>query len=97
MHTHAIRVMYGLIFAASYRITPESIVMHAGSLVFNGSFLTLMPAFFVGATYILLPHFDAEEVIDMIQRERVTHIKMVPSQIIAVLHSPRLARRRAAR
>ena len=87
--THFIRSMYGLFFAASYRITPESIVMHAGSLVFNGAFLTLMPAFFVGATYILLPHFDAEQVIDMIQRERVTHIKMVPSQIIGVLHSPR--------
>ena len=42
-----------------------------------------MPAFFVGATYILQPHFDAGQVIDAIQRERVTHIKLVPSQIIA--------------
>ena len=89
VHTHAIRVMYGLLFAASYRITPESVVLHAGSLVFNGSFLTLMPAFFVGATYILQPHFDADEVIDAIRRERVTHVKMVPSQIVALLHSPR--------
>ena len=89
VHTHAIRVMYGLLFAASYRITPESVVLHAGSLVFNGSFLTLMPAFFVGATYVLQPHFDADEVIDAIRRERVTHLKMVPSQITALLHSPR--------
>ena len=89
VHTHYIRAMYGTLFAASYRITPESIVLHAGSLVFNGAFLTLMPAFFVGATYILQPHFDAGQVIDAIQRERVTHIKLVPSQIIALLHSPR--------
>ena len=89
VHTHYIRAMYSTLFAASYRITPESIVLHAGSLVFNGAFLTLMPAFFAGATYILQPHFDAEQVIDAIQRERVTHIKLVPSQIIALLHSPR--------
>ena len=89
VHTHYIRAMYCMLFAASYRILPESIVLHAGSLVFNGAFLTLMPAFFVGATYVLQPHFDAGQVIDTIQRERVTHTKLVPSQIIALLHSQR--------
>lgn len=89
IHTHAIRALYGMIFAASYRITPSSVVLHAGSLVFNGAFLTLMPAFYVGATYILLPSFDPDRVIDAIRSERVTHIKMVPSQIVALLHSPR--------
>src|SRR3546814_4134199 len=29
------------------------------------------------------------QVIDTIQRERVTHLKMVPSQILALLESPR--------
>ena len=62
--------------------------MHAGSLVFNGAFLTLMPAMFLGATYILLDHFDAELTIEMIKKEKVTHIKMVPSQIVAMLNSP---------
>lgn len=89
VHTHAIRALYGALFAAAYRITPESIVLHAGSLVFNGAFLTLMPAFFVGATYVLKPAFDGDQVIETIQRERVTHLKMVPSQIVALLESPR--------
>src|SRR5262249_14373191 len=89
IHTHFIRTMDCLTCAASYRIVPESVVLHAGSLVFNGAFLTLMPAFFTGATYVLMPRFDAEEMIDVIERERVTHVKMVPSQIVALLRSPR--------
>ncbi len=88
IHTHAIRAAYCTIFAASYRITPESIILHTGSLVFNGAFLTLMPAMFVGATFILHPQFDAEAMIETVAQERVTHTKMVPSQIIAMLNAP---------
>jgi long-chain acyl-CoA synthetase len=88
IHTHAIRALYGALFAAAYRFTPESVVLHAGSIIFNGAFLTLMPAFFLGATYILHRQFDPAEVIATIRRERVTHIKLVPSQIIALLNSP---------
>jgi acyl-CoA synthetase (AMP-forming)/AMP-acid ligase II len=36
----------------------------------------------------LHPHFDAEALIETVAREKVTHIKMVPSQIIAMLHAP---------
>jgi acyl-CoA synthetase (AMP-forming)/AMP-acid ligase II len=89
VHTHYIRGMYGMLFAGAYRLTPESIVLHAGSLVFNGAFCTLMPAMYHGATYILHHRFEAETFIETIARERVTHVIMVPSQIIALLHSPR--------
>lgn len=86
--THAIRAMYCTLFASAYRITPESIIMHAGSIVFNGSFLTLMPSMYVGATYILLEQFNAVEFIETVRRERVTHVKMVPSQIVAMINAP---------
>lgn len=86
--THDIRCMYCTIFSSAYRIHPESVILHAGSLVFNGAFLTLMPAMYLGATYILHEHFNAEALIETIERERVTHVKMVPSQIIAMLNAP---------
>jgi len=38
VHTHAIRAAYCTTFAAAFRMRPESIVMHAGSLIFNGVF-----------------------------------------------------------
>ncbi|MDX1615023.1 MAG: class I adenylate-forming enzyme family protein [Candidatus Promineifilaceae bacterium] len=88
VHTHAIRMAYCTSFASAYRFTPESVVLHAGSLVFNGAFLTLMPALFLGCTYVLQAGFDPVAFIEAIAREKVTHVMMVPSQIIAMLHAP---------
>ena len=88
VHTHYIRMAYCTGFASSYRIKPESVILHSGSLVFNGAFLTLMPAFYLGATYVLMPGFDARKMIDLMAAEKVTHIMTVPSQIIALLAEP---------
>jgi long-chain acyl-CoA synthetase len=88
MYTHEGRAAFCTHFAASFRILPESTVLHAGSIVFNGAWVDLMPWMFVGGTYILHEAFDAERVIETIEREKVTHIIMVPAQIIAVLSSP---------
>jgi len=91
VHTHDIRGMYCTLFASAFRFTPESVVLHAGSLVFNGAFVTLMPALFLGATYVLQQRFDAVEFIETVERERVTHVMMVPSQILAVMNAPNFA------
>jgi len=88
VHTHYVRGWYGTTFAASYRMTPESITMHAGAIVFNGAFVDLMPTVYVGATYILLSQFDPISYIETIEREKVTHVMMVPAQIIAILNAP---------
>ena len=84
-----VRALYGALFGLAWRMDPESVVLHSGSLCFNGAFLTLMPAYVLGSTFVLHHHFDPEEVLDTIARERVTHMFMVPSQIVALLGSPR--------
>lgn len=89
VHSHGVREAYCTGFTASYRIAPESIILHSGSLVFNGAFLTLMPAFYTGCTYVLMPAFDVDEMITLIETESATHIMVVPSQLIALLASPR--------
>ena len=88
VHTHFIRAMYCTLFASAWRMTPESVCLHAGAIVFNGAMLDLMPWMYLGATYILHEAFNAERVIRDIERERVTHVVMVPAQIIAILNSP---------
>ena len=88
VHTHAVRGGYCTLFASAFRMTPESVCLHAGSIVFNGAFLDLMPWLYLGATYILHPAFDAERVIEEVERSRVTHMVMVPSQVIALLSHP---------
>ena len=88
IHTHKVRALYGSLFTAQFRVTPESVVMHAGSLVFNGAFVTLMASWLSGCAFILQERFDAVEFIETVHREKVTHVMMVPSQIVAVLNAP---------
>jgi long-chain acyl-CoA synthetase len=88
IHTHYVRALYASLFANQFRFTPESIVMHAGSLVFNGAFVTLMPAWLHGCAFVLQEKFDAPAVIETVASERVTHVMMVPSQIVALINAP---------
>jgi acyl-CoA synthetase (AMP-forming)/AMP-acid ligase II len=88
IHTHLIRSMYCALFASTFRMTPESVTLHTGSIIFNGAFVMLMPTFFSGATYILQKQFDAEAFIETVEKEKVTHVIMVPSQIVAIFNSP---------
>ena len=88
VHTNYVRGMYCTLFASSFRMKPENVVIHAGSIVFNGAWVMLMPALFLGATYVLQRQFDPESFIAAVERERATHAMMVPSQIIAMLNSP---------
>jgi long-chain acyl-CoA synthetase len=85
MHTHFVRSMYATLMGNALRMTPESRALHSGSIVFNGAFVTMMPSFFLGGTYVLLRQFDAEETMAAIERERVTHVMLVPAQIVAIL------------
>jgi len=87
-HTHFIRAMYATTMANAWRMAPESVVLHSGALVFNGAMVTMFPAFMCGATYIVHRAFDAEAFIATVERERVTHTMLVPSQIIAILNAP---------
>ena len=88
VHNHHVRSNYCTLFASSFRVTPESIFLHSGSLVFNSAMMDLMPWIFLGCRYILHETFDASRMIDEIEANNVTHILMVPSQITALLNHP---------
>jgi long-chain acyl-CoA synthetase len=88
VHTHYVRALYCTMFASQFNFTPESVAMHAGSLVFNGAFVTLMASWYLGCTFILQERFDAVAFIDTVEREHVTHVMMVPSQIVGVINAP---------
>ena len=96
MHSHFVRSMYCTLMAAAFRVTPEARTLHAGAIVFIGAFVTMMPTFFLGATYILQRQFEPEETMATIERERVTHAMLVPAQIVALLGAPGFDPRRLA-
>ena len=89
VHTHGIREAYATGHATGCRIHPESVAVHSGSLVFNGAFLTLMPAMYLGCTFVLMEAFDPAGLIDVMIANDVTHAVLVPSQIIQLLADPR--------
>lgn len=88
MLTHRIRAMYMTLLSNAFRITPESIILHTGSIIFNGSFLTTMPVMFQGAQFVLAPEFNVKATLAALIREQVTHTILVPSQIIQMLGNP---------
>jgi len=73
--------------ANSFRMAPESVVLHSGALVFNGAMVNMFAAFMCGATFVLHPSFDPEAFIETVEREGVTHSMLVPAQIIAILNA----------
>jgi long-chain acyl-CoA synthetase len=86
--THRIRAHYAALLASAWRMSAASVVLHTGAMVFNGAFVTLMPALLTGAAYIVHPQFDVAAFLRTVERERVTHVMLVPSQIAAILESP---------
>lgn len=89
VHTHRVRGAYCTGFATSYRISQDSVIIHSGSLVFNGAFLTVMPWFLTGCTFVLMPGFDAVGMVDRMLAESATHAMLVPSQIVQLLGDDR--------
>ncbi len=88
VHTHEIRLGYATGYAEAGRFDHQSVAAHAGSLVFNGAFLSLMPAMYLGIPFVVQRDFDAVALIELIERERITHLWLVPAQIIALLGAP---------
>ena len=82
---HNIRGHYGIIFSGAWRMGRESVVLQSGSLVFNGSMLTVIPWMYLGAKLVLQRKFDPAAYIESLVAERATHVMLVPSQIVALL------------
>ena len=87
VHTHFIRAMYATLMANAWRMSPESVVLHSGSLVFNGAMVTMLPAMMLGATFIVHRAFDPVAFVETVAGDRVTHTMLVPSQIVAILET----------
>jgi acyl-CoA synthetase (AMP-forming)/AMP-acid ligase II len=88
--THRIRAHYATLMGNAFRVTPDSVILHTGAIVFNGAFVMMMPAFALGAHYILHRQFDARRFVETVEREQVTHTMLVPAQIAAILDLPDL-------
>lgn len=88
VHSHAARFNFAYARVADFRVSRESIVLVTTPLYHNGSMLVLLPALLVGATIVVMPRFDADTLLDLVERERCTHTFMVPAQYVEIVERP---------
>ena len=74
---------------------PEEIVAMAGGPMYHSTPNGWAGAFFrLGANMVIMPRFDAEEMLRLIERYRVTHLLAVPTHFVRLLKLPEEVRRR---
>ncbi|MGY3847288.1 acyl-CoA synthetase [Streptomyces hydrogenans] len=75
------------VMSADARVGPGGRQILAGPVT-HASGMPLMGIFFAGGCAIVLPHWDAEEFLATVQRERATHAFVVPTMVNTVLALP---------
>jgi fatty-acyl-CoA synthase len=64
-------------------------ITHTPMFHTGGLFVYTLPLLTVGGTVVLMPRWTAEDMLDLIERERVTLLFCVPTQYQAMMASPR--------
>jgi len=80
--------------AARMRITPDDVVLMPGPLYHNGPIVTVFPALMVGAPVVIMPKFDAEETLRLIEKHRATWLYLVPTMMSRIWRLPEEVRKR---
>lgn len=83
-HSHFARHIYSLGFGPGLRMDRFSRPVCTTPLYTNGTWITMLPAVYWGGTTILMTKFNADEFFATVERERATHVFMVPTQYIVL-------------
>jgi bile acid-coenzyme A ligase len=74
--------------AALWAIGPDEVVLMPGPLYHNGPFVTAFPTLMIGARLVVMPKFDAEETLRLIEKHRATWIYLVPTMMSRIWKLP---------
>jgi bile acid-coenzyme A ligase len=80
--------------AVLWGIGPDDVVLMPGPLYHNGPFVTAFPALMIGAQVAVMPKFDAEETLHLIQKHRATWIYLVPTMMGRIWRLPEDVRKK---
>ncbi len=92
VQTHRARLHWAFSNAIEMQYGSDCRALTTTALYSNGTWLTMLPALFVGGTLHCMPAFDAAAFLDTVARERITHTFMVPAQFGMVLSQPGIDR-----
>jgi len=91
IHMHYNRTIILMALAALFRIHNGSTTVITTPLFTNATWATLLPAMGMGGRTVLFPTHEPEAVIRAIEREKASHIFMVPTQYQGLLDHPAFA------
>ncbi len=92
VHTHYARNMFAMILAINYRIHSGSRTLLTTPLYSNGTWMTMLPTLWAGGTVAIMEAFDPLRFLELVQRERCSHVFMVPTQYIVTMAHPDFAK-----
>lgn len=73
-------------------VEPGDKCLHVGPIS-HGSGYLFLPVFLSGGCNVLLDHFDARGTVDLMEREGIAYMFMVPTMANAIVNTPDLGRR----
>ena len=83
MHTHRSLVTSALHFMATWPFDRQTRWLVASPMFHTGGILATLATVWAGGTHVIMPRFDPDLAIDLIEREAVTHTLLVPTMLAA--------------
>ncbi len=75
-----------------YKATPDSVYLSPAPLYHSAPLGFTMSMLRVGATVVVMEHFDAEQALALIERHRITHSQWVPTMFVRMCKLPEAVR-----
>ena len=83
MHTHRGLVSSALHFMATWPFDRHTRWLVASPMFHTGGILATLATVWAGGTHVIMPRFDPDLAVDLIEREAVTHTLLVPTMLAA--------------
>ena len=83
MHTHRGLVSSSLHFMATWPFDRQTRWLVASPMFHTGGILATLATVWAGGTHVIMPRFDPDLAVDLIEREAVTHTLLVPTMLAA--------------
>ncbi len=93
MHTHRSLVSSALHFMATWPFDRQTRWLVASPMFHTGGVIGTLATVWGGGTHVIMPKFDPDVALDLIEREAVTHTLLVPTMLAATVRA-QLARPR---
>ncbi|WP_298192948.1 AMP-binding protein [Novosphingobium sp.] len=90
VQSHGARTHFAWSNALELGMSRETVALVTTALYSNGTMFMVLPPLLLGATVVIMEQFSPSGALALIERHRVTHAFMVPTQCIVTLDDPAL-------